>query len=120
MKCRLLVELTTDRSAQFPDGKMPPGTVLDHPKAFWHVRLGTAEAADKECELKANRTPEQLAAARAAYPKVAAGIAPEDYPAFDAGLMTGYNPDGSFKPGPNVEENLDDEEADDEYDEYDE
>jgi len=115
MKCRLLVELGTDRSEQFPDGKMPVGTVLDHPKAFWQVRLGTAEAVDKECELAANRSPQQLAAARAAYPKVAAGIAPEDYQAFDEGRMVGYNPDGSFKPGPNAY--LDEEAEDDEWDE---
>jgi hypothetical protein len=30
-----------------------------------------------------------------------AGIHPDDFPLFDAGIITGYLPDGNYKPGPN-------------------
>jgi len=45
-------------------------------------------------------TPEQMKVAQHAQKRVRHGIHPEDFEAFDAEIMEGYNPDGSFKPGP--------------------
>jgi len=103
MKAKLLLDMTGPPSDRFPDGHKPNGTLIDHPDAWKLVRMGVAEPVDEECIAKADRTPEQLAAAQAAYPRVAAGIHPDDYDAYNAGLMTGYNPDGSWIPGPNAE-----------------
>ena len=80
--------------------KVPAGTIIDHPDAFRLVRQGVAMPADEECQLAANRSPQQLAAAQHAYERVSAGIHPDDYGPYDAGIMAGYNPDGSWKLGP--------------------
>jgi hypothetical protein len=66
--------------------------------------MGAAVPADEECERAANMTPAKLQAAQHAQNKARLGIAPEDFEAFDSGLMVGYNPDGSWIPGPNFEE----------------
>jgi hypothetical protein len=42
---------------------------------------------------------EGMAAAQHAYGRLAAGIAADDFAAYDAGYLGGYNPDGSWKPG---------------------
>jgi hypothetical protein len=83
---------------------MPAGTVIDHPDAFKLVRMGVGLPADEECEVAAGRTKAQLAQAQAAQDKVRLGIHPEDYDAYDQGLMLGYSPDGNWIPGPNYEE----------------
>lgn len=101
MKCRLLREMSCRKSEDCPSGKLPAGTEIEHKHAFWLVRQGVAEAADDECRIATNRTPGQLVRAQARYDVTAKGIAPEDIAAFEAGQMDGYNPDGSFKPGPN-------------------
>jgi hypothetical protein len=98
MKARLIVTLLTDGPPN------PPGTIVDHPEAYRLVRHGCAEPADEECRRAADVTPEQMARAQATYQKVAAGIWPEDYAAWDRGWMRGYNPDGTWKPGPNYSE----------------
>lgn len=99
MKAKLVVELRGKAAAVFP-----PGTIIDHPDAYRLVRHGCADPADEECRLKANMTRQQLLKAQATYPKVAAGLHPDDYDAWDRGYMRGYNPDGSWKPGPNYDE----------------
>ena len=33
--------------------------------------------------------------------RLAAGIHPDDFPLYDAGVIVGYNPDGTYMPGPN-------------------
>ncbi len=112
MKCKLIVE--QEASPTHPDegmrGKMMPvGTVIEHPQAFRLVQNGVAEPADEECKIRANMSAEKFALARRNYPAVAKGIVPEDRDAFFAGKMNGYNPDGSWKPGPNAtEEDVDD------------
>jgi hypothetical protein len=99
MKARLVVPLKGG------DHKWQPvGTVIEHPDAYRLVRHGCAEPADEECEQAADMTPEALAKAQAAYPKIAAGIIPEDREAWDLGYMRGYNADGSWIPGPQFEE----------------
>lgn len=101
MKARLLRQLEWGPSSR-KKGWAPVGTVIDDPRSYVLVRQGVAEPADAECEEKANRTPEQLATARCAYERTSRGIHPEDFPAYDAGQMTGYFPDGSHIPGPNA------------------
>ena len=114
MKCRLL----HPTPEAFPGkGVLPAGHIIEHRQAPILVQIGAAESADEECAKAANRTPAQLAAAQRSYVKVRAGIHPSDFDAFDAGQMVGYNPDGSFKPGPNQAEPEEEEEKCEEVDE---
>lgn len=94
----------THRLGKHPSGWWEVGEIIDHPDAYRLVRLGCALSADEECKLAVDMTPEQFQKAQATYPKVAAGLQPEDYSAWDRGWMRGYNPDGSWVPGPNYEE----------------
>lgn len=87
----------------FPTGKIPIGTTREHPDAWKLVRLGAAVPADEECEKAANMSPEQMSAAQHAQIRATKGIVPEDFAAFDRGEMSGYNPDGSWIPGPNAD-----------------
>jgi len=116
LKCKLL--LAMNRTPDAADGRslLPAGEIIEHPDAFRLVQIGCAEPADDECATSHGMTAEQLAAARHAYVRTAAGIWPEDFAAFDAGMMTGYSPDGSPIPGPNYVEpqEEDEEEPDDE------
>lgn len=81
------------------------GTVIDHPDAWKLVLQGKAVPADEECKRKVPFTPSQMQAAINAGEKLSRKIAPDDYDAYDRGLMVGYKPDGSdgdtWKPGPN-------------------
>ena len=77
------------------------GAIVDHPKAWKLVKLGICDPVDDECEEWARMTPEKAARAKQAAKRVAAGIHPDDYELFDRGEIVGYNPDGSYKPGPN-------------------
>jgi hypothetical protein len=77
------------------------GTVLEATDAFRLVQQGVAEPADAECDRLACRTREQLDAAQHAYERLNRGIHPDDFELFDAGVIEGYKPDGSFLPGKN-------------------
>ena len=90
--------------ATYPDGKIPVGTVIEHPDAYKLVRLGCAVPADNECYFRANMTQRQMAVAQHAQRRTAAGIHPEDFEAYDRGEMVGYFPDGSWVPGENADE----------------
>ena len=80
-----------------------PGTIIEGPQAFRLVENGDAEPFDTECQERCKHlTPERLAAARYARERVARGIHPEDFDKYDKGLIAGYNPDGSYIPGPNA------------------
>ena len=81
-------------------GLKPAGTEINHPDAFKLVRMGIADPIDDDCKAMVRRTPEQLLAARHAYIRTTKGIHPEDFDAYDRGMMVGYNADGSPKPGP--------------------
>jgi len=111
MKARMIVEAKcmckTCRTGsggcrEFPDRKIPVGTVKDGPDVWKLVRMGMAEPADDECEKAANMTPLKMARAQHAQRRTAAGIVPEDYEIYDAGEISGYYPDGSNKPGPHA------------------
>lgn len=89
------------------------GAILDRPDSYMLVRLGIAEPADEECRLAASMTTAQRQQAQHASKRLAAGIHPEDFGLFDAGIILGYNSDGTYKPGPNFDQlpqNTDDEE----------
>jgi hypothetical protein len=77
------------------------GAIIDHPQAYMLVRQGCAEPADDDCAKRAARSPKQQAEAQYAYERLAKGIHPEDFERYDAGYIAGYNPDGSYIPGPN-------------------
>lgn len=108
------------------------GEVIEEPNVYLLVRQGVAEPADEECRKAANMTPAAFAAAKKAYEKTSKGIHPEDYDAFERGLMRGYKPDGkkddSWIPGPSwapgceahyYDSMIDDEDDDEDDDEQD-
>ncbi len=117
MKCRFLRDMEyiirppadAPATARRTIGIRPAGSVLEDPDAYQLVEHGVAEPADEECAAAVRLTPAELERQRVAYPKIAAGIHPDDFPAYDAGLMIGYNPDGSFIPGPNADTTPDEE-----------
>lgn len=86
------------------------GSELEHPQAWLAVKMGVAEPADDECRLKAGMSQEQMDKAQSQYKLLEKGIHPDDYEAYELGLMVGYNPDGTWIPGPNAPEDIDDEE----------
>lgn len=91
--------------------------IIDHPQAFRLVQQGVALPADEECKTAARRNEEQLTASQMAYERVSRGIHPDDYTLYDAGIIAGYNDDGSYKPGPNAGQHpevFEDDEDDDE------
>ena len=104
MKCRLLIEMGCQPCEDFPEGTKPAGTEIEHPQAYMLVEMGVAEAVDEECRLKAPATPAQAADRQDRYRMQDAGILPEDRDAWARGWMRGYNPDGSWIPGPNADE----------------
>lgn len=77
------------------------GAILETPDAWLLVQMGVALPADEDCRARAKMSPEKLAVAKHAYERLNAGIHPDDFQLFDTGIITGYNPDGSYKPGPN-------------------
>lgn len=80
------------------------GGIVDHPKAYRLVQMGVAVPADEECKEAANMSPEQMKEAQHGAERLIRGIRPEDYKLFDRGVILGYNPDGSYIPGPNGHE----------------
>ena len=104
MKCRLLIDASCDPCPEFPEGVKVAGTEIEHPKAYLVVLMGVADPADEECRALAPTTPELSAKRLNAYLKLASGITQEDREAWDRGYMRGYNPDGSWIPGPNADE----------------
>ena len=77
------------------------GAVIDFPDCWRLVQMGCAVPADDECARKANRNVRQMAEAKKAYDRVQAGIHPDDFELFDAGVIAGYEGNGDYKPGPN-------------------
>ena len=134
MKCKTCFELLAVPSAQFPGawhcrrcdaageggptttcpecgaavsqkaGRIPLGTELELPEAWQLVRRGAAVPADDECARRANMRPGAQLAAQRAQHRALLGIHPDDFAAFDAGVMVGYDEHGQPIPGPNAEE----------------
>lgn len=90
----------------------PPGTLVDDSNCWRLVLQGIAEAADEDCRLWTVQTDEQRAAMQQAAKRLAAGIDPDDFAAFDAGEMIGYDGDGNVVPGPNAKVEPEDDEED--------
>ncbi len=78
------------------------GAILEEKDCYMLVEMGVAVPADAECAEAAGMSPEMIRAAQKAYNRLALGIAPEDFDKFDAGEIAGYNPNGSYIPGPNA------------------
>lgn len=95
------VRIVTANGREQPRAFWKVGAILDTPDCWRLVQMGCALPADEECAAAANRTALQLAAAQAAYTRLAKGIHPDDFEKYNAGMIDGYNPDGSYKPGPN-------------------
>ncbi len=87
------------RMQDVPHWKM--GAIVDMPDSHKLVAMGCAIPADEECQLACGMTIVEIRAALRAQDKVSLGIHPHDYEKFDNGEIEGYNPDGSYKPGPN-------------------
>lgn len=87
------------------------GSIIDDPKAFRLVQMGVAVPADEECKNAAGMSAVEIELAKRAAERLQKGIIPKDYDLFDRGVILGYNPDGSYKPGPNWHE-MEEEEAD--------
>jgi hypothetical protein len=104
MKCRLVRNMTYGPASGRCGEIAPAGTVLDVPDAWKLVQLGCADPEDAECDEKAGMTAEQRKRAQHAQERAERGIIPEDFAAYDAGVMQGYQPDGSWIPGPNFDE----------------
>lgn len=73
----------------------PAGTLLEHPEAFWLVRAGEALPDDDECRKACEMNDEAIQRAIEARKKM--HIHPADRRLYDAGLITGYNGDGSYE-----------------------
>jgi len=81
------------------------GAIHDHPQCWMLVQQGCAEPADDECAARAGRMDrKKLDAAQHAYERLVRGIHMDDFEAYDAGEILGYNPDGSYIKGPNWKE----------------
>lgn len=96
------------------------GAIVDDPQCFWLVRFGVAIPADEACRLRAFMTPQMIAEAQYAAERTARGISYEDFEKYDKGQILGYNPDGSYVPGPNYADLVAELEAAEEEEEGDE
>lgn len=105
MKCKLSKDLVAVHPEDYPpDGIQRAGTILELPEAYKWVRHGVADPADEECRVAAGMSDPEIALAKMRQRRTSAGIDSEDFEAFDTGVMVGYNPDGTWKPGPNFED----------------
>jgi hypothetical protein len=102
MKAQLIRDMTCDLTAEFPEGIKVAGTIIEHPQAWELIGHGVAIPADDACRKRAGMTEAQMAAAQYAAVRTLAGIHPDDFAKYDAGEIAGYNPDGSYIPGPNA------------------
>lgn len=90
------------------------GAILGRDDCYKLVKMGVAEAADEECEQAVSMTTQQLRQAQHAARRLSAGIHPEDFGLYDAGIITGYTPDGQYQPGPNWDQMPKDSDEEDE------
>lgn len=81
------------------------GAILCHPDAALAVKHGVAIPADEECRAAVGLSVEELRAKQHAYKRMEAGIHHDDWAAYDAGYLLGYqvNPvtgEQEWIPGP--------------------
>ena len=77
----------------------PKGTVYETPHALTFVLNGMADPADDECQAACTKSAEELAELKHRHNRIEAGILQDDIPLFDAGYISGYLPNGDYKPG---------------------
>lgn len=106
MKCQLTarIQVSLGHPKLAYGDWMPVGYIHEEKDAFKLVMGGCAIPADEECRIAAGMTDEKMKKAQKHYGAVAKGIHPDDYPAFFAGEMTGYDGKGRKVPGPNASE----------------
>ncbi len=77
------------------------GTIFDLPDAYRLVQHGCALPVDDECRAATGMTDEEIAEAQRAYERLSRGIHPDDFSLYDNGVITGYDEQGNYVPGPN-------------------
>ena len=114
MKCRFIrddLQVNTRRIDPDPDRMTErtagrwfwnKGAEHEHPDVWKLVFNGCAEPADEECEQRCAGWRDGLADRLHARDRLAKGIHPDDFDKYDRGEIDGYNPDGSYIPGPNA------------------
>lgn len=87
------------------------GESIEGPECWRLVCVGLCKAADDECSQTVMQkvTQRELTSARRTYEARSKGIRPEDYRAFELGQMIGYDETGHWVPGPNYEDDDDEE-----------
>lgn len=99
MKARLLYRMR--RHPNRGGGWLDVGSEIEHKDAGLLVLMGCAEPADEECEKATSYDPATQSGWRLAFERLQRGIHPDDFKAYDDGLMIGYLPEtGQWKPGP--------------------
>ena len=91
----------------------PKGTAFEGEQAVFLCQTGQASPADEETAKAVNMPPEVAKAVALKYEMADKGILPDHHDLYAAGVMVGYNDDGTMKPGPNwaaYQEALDEEE----------
>lgn len=79
----------------------PAGTAFDGEQAVFLCKTGQASPADEETANAVNMPPEVAKAVALKYEMADRGIMPAHHELYAAGVMVGYNDDGTMKPGPN-------------------
>ena len=79
----------------------PAGTIYEHPNAAAFCFAGSASPGDDETAKLVGLSDEELRILQQTYKRTAAGIIAADKDFFDAGVILGYKPDGSYIEGPN-------------------
>jgi hypothetical protein len=103
MRAKTIRPLNCPKTPANPSGVLPAGSIDAGPDCWKLVTHGVAIPDDDECAKKVNMSAEELASVQHSYNRLAAGIHPEDWAAFDAGEMVGYDKDGRKIPGPNFQ-----------------
>jgi len=98
-----LLAFKTDKKG-IPVPYFPKGTVREVEDAFKLCQYGIAEPADDECAEALGLNEAEQKDLQRRYQKQLLGIHPDDSALYDAGVMVGYNADGSMKPGPKWDE----------------
>jgi hypothetical protein len=81
------------------------GTIFEGPIALQLCKTGQAAPADDECAAALGKTPREIDVLRVEYEMNNLGINSKgDRDLYRAGVIVGYNADGSHKPGPKWDE----------------
>jgi hypothetical protein len=89
---------------QVPAAYYPRGTVFEGPQALLLCQTGQATPADKECMQALGKTPEECKQLAVEYEMNSLGVFDKkDRDLYRAGVIAGYNEDGTAKHGPNWE-----------------